>query len=370
MFFLTGGTQTNAVVISALLAGHEGVIAADTGHIAVHEAGAIEATGHKVLTVPECDGKLRAADVKAYLEAFYADASYTHMVFPGIVFIAHPSELGTLCVPGQWMEELSALCRRYQIPLYLDGARLAYAGRSRHRCHPGRGIARLADAFYIGGTKCGALCGEGGRVPARRHAPALPHPRQAARRPAGQGASARRAVRHAVHRRPLWRSGTYGRCGRRRAAPHPARGRVHLLPRKPHQSTVRGSGKCPGRDAGRAHPLQHVGKARGRPHRHPPRHQLVHHPRRPRGPGSGPARGDAVAHDASACRLDALAVSTSCTHGKPAARLRSGGRRIRSILHESGFELRWARVRRPDPWHHSRALFVGPPRRIVRPVRE
>ena len=96
VFFLTGGTQTNAVVISALLAGHEGVIAADTGHIAAHEAGAIEATGHTVLTVPECDGKLRAADVEAYLEAFYADASYTHMVFPGMVFIAHPSELGTL----------------------------------------------------------------------------------------------------------------------------------------------------------------------------------------------------------------------------------------------------------------------------------
>ena len=102
VFFLTGGTQTNAVVISALLAGHEGVIAADTGHIAVHEAGAIEATGHKVLTVPECDGKLRAADVEAYLETFYADASYTHMVFPGMVFIAHPSELGTLTLWPSW----------------------------------------------------------------------------------------------------------------------------------------------------------------------------------------------------------------------------------------------------------------------------
>ena len=118
VFFLTGGTQTNAVVISALLAGHEGVIAADTGHIAVHEAGAIEATGHKVLTVPECDGKLRAADVEAYLQAFYADASFTHMVFPGMVFIAHPSELGTLYSLAE-LEELSALCRRYDIPLYL-----------------------------------------------------------------------------------------------------------------------------------------------------------------------------------------------------------------------------------------------------------
>lgn len=159
VFFLTGGTQTNTVVISALLAGHEGVIAADTGHIAVHEAGAIEATGHKVLTVPECDGKLRAADVKAYLEAFYADASYTHMVLPGMVFIAHPSELGTLYSLAE-LEELSALCRRYRIPLYLDGARLAYGLAAPDTDVTLADIARLADAFYIGGTKCGALCGE------------------------------------------------------------------------------------------------------------------------------------------------------------------------------------------------------------------
>ena len=147
VFFLTGGTQTNAVVISALLAGHEGVIAADTGHIAVHEAGAIEATGHKVLTVPECDGKLRAADVEAYLETFYADASYTHMVFPGMVFIAHPSELGTLYSLAE-LEELSALCRRYDIPLYLDGARLAYGLAAPDTDVSLADIARLTDAFY------------------------------------------------------------------------------------------------------------------------------------------------------------------------------------------------------------------------------
>lgn len=159
VFFLTGGTQTNAVVISALLAGHEGVIAADTGHIAVHEAGAIEATGHKVLTVPECDGKLRAADVEAYLETFYADASYTHMVFPGMVFIAHPSELGTLYSLAE-LEELSALCRRYDIPLYLDGARLAYGLAAPDTDVSLADIARLTDAFYIGGTKNGAMFGE------------------------------------------------------------------------------------------------------------------------------------------------------------------------------------------------------------------
>lgn len=159
VFFLTGGTQTNTVVVSALLAGHEGVIAADTGHIAVHEAGAIEATGHKVLTVPECDGKLRAADVEAYLETFYADASYTHMVFPGMVFIAHPSELGTLYSLAE-LEELSTLCRRYDISLYLDGARLAYGLAAPDTDVSLTDIARLCDAFYIGGTKCGALCGE------------------------------------------------------------------------------------------------------------------------------------------------------------------------------------------------------------------
>ena len=146
VFFLTGGTQTNTVVISALLAGHEGVIAADTGHIAVHEAGAIEATGHKVLTVPECDGKLRAADVEAYLETFYADASYTHMVFPGMVFIAHPSELGTLYSLAE-LEELSTLCRRHQIPLYLDGARLAYGLAAPDTDVSLTDIARLTDAF-------------------------------------------------------------------------------------------------------------------------------------------------------------------------------------------------------------------------------
>ncbi len=159
VFFLVGGTQTNAVVISSLLAGYEGVIAADTGHIAVHEAGAIEATGHKVIALPEHDGKLQAAEVEAYLEGFYADANYEHMVFPGMVFIAHPSELGTLYSLAE-LEELSALCRRYEIPLYLDGARLSYGLAAPESDVTLPDIARLTDAFYIGGTKCGALCGE------------------------------------------------------------------------------------------------------------------------------------------------------------------------------------------------------------------
>ena len=159
VFFLTGGTQTNAVVISALLAGHEGVIAADTGHIAVHEAGAIEATGHKVLTVPECDGKLRAADVEAYLETFYADASYTHMVFPGMVYISHPTEYGTLYTKAE-LEALHAVCQEYKMPLFLDGARLGYGLAAEGTDVTLADLARLTDVFYIGGTKVGALCGE------------------------------------------------------------------------------------------------------------------------------------------------------------------------------------------------------------------
>ncbi len=159
VFFLVCVTQTNAVVISSLLAGYEGVIAADTGHIAAHEAGAIEATGHKVIALPEHDGKLQAAEVEAYLEGFYADANYEHMVFPGMVFIAHPSELGTLYSLAE-LEELSVVCRRFHIPLYLDGARLSYGLAAPESDVTLPDIARLTDAFYIGGTKCGALCGE------------------------------------------------------------------------------------------------------------------------------------------------------------------------------------------------------------------
>lgn len=158
--FMMGGTQTNAVVISMMLRDFEGVIAADTGHIACHESGAVEYTGHKVLTLPHKNGKLLAADVRKYLEGFYADESHEQMmVFPGMVYISHPTEYGTL-YSKQELTELSQLCREYQIPLYLDGARLAYALMSRHTDVTLPDIARLCDAFYIGGTKAGTLCGE------------------------------------------------------------------------------------------------------------------------------------------------------------------------------------------------------------------
>ena len=159
VFLLTGGTQTNAMVISAMLADYEGVIATVEGHIATHEAGAIEYTGHKVLTLPEHEGKLDAAELDAYVTAFYQGSSYDHMVFPGMVYISHPTEFGTLYTRAE-LEALSAVCRRHKLPLYLDGARLGYGLMSDGTDVTLPLIAKLCDAFYIGGTKVGALCGE------------------------------------------------------------------------------------------------------------------------------------------------------------------------------------------------------------------
>lgn len=156
---LVGGTQTNLIVISTMLKDHEGVIAAQTGHINVHEAGAIEYTGHKVLALPHTDGKLMPNVLKKYLENFYADETYTHMVFPGMVYLSHPTEYGTLYTLNE-LAQLSELCRSYHIPLYLDGARLAYGLMSQETDVTLPDIARLCDVFYIGGTKAGALCGE------------------------------------------------------------------------------------------------------------------------------------------------------------------------------------------------------------------
>lgn len=157
--FLAGGTQTNAVVIDALLKRYEGVLCAETGHIGVHEAGAIEFTGHKVLPLPHTLGKIDAAGVRRALEAFYADESYTHMVFPGMVYISHPTELGTLYTAAE-LRALSAVCREYHIPLYLDGARLCYGLAAEDTDVTLPLLAECCDAFYIGGTKCGALFGE------------------------------------------------------------------------------------------------------------------------------------------------------------------------------------------------------------------
>ncbi len=159
VYFLTGGTQTNQAVISTMLRPYEGVIAASTGHINAHEAGAIEYTGHKVLALPQHDGRIDAGELRAYIKAFYADGSYEHMVFPGMVYISHPTEYGTLYSKEQ-LTAISTVCREYDIPLYLDGARLAYALESPATDVTLSDLAQLCDVFYIGGTKVGALCGE------------------------------------------------------------------------------------------------------------------------------------------------------------------------------------------------------------------
>lgn len=157
--FLTGGTQTNQIVIDSMLTKYQGVIAADTGHISVHEAGAIEFTGHKVLTLPHVEGKLKPETVEQYLKDFYADGNHEHMVFPGMVYISHPTEYGTL-YSLQELRDLSRVCHKYEIPLYLDGARLGYGLMSRDTDVTLPDVAKLCDVFYIGGTKVGALCGE------------------------------------------------------------------------------------------------------------------------------------------------------------------------------------------------------------------
>ncbi len=159
VFFLVGGTQTNAVVISSMLREYEGVIAAKTGHVSLHEAGAIEITGHKVLELSQVDGKLEASVIKQFLEQFYKDENHEHMVFPGMVYVSYPTEYGTLYTKKE-LTDISKVCKEYEVPLFLDGARLGYGLMSREADLSLEDIAELCDVFYIGGTKVGALCGE------------------------------------------------------------------------------------------------------------------------------------------------------------------------------------------------------------------
>lgn len=168
--FLLGGTQTNATVISCMLRSFEGIIAPTSAHIATHESGAIEYTGHKVLTLPETEGKISAQQIEDYLKAFYAQDTWAHCVIPGGVYITHPTEFGTLYTAKE-MADIYALCQSYEIPLYVDGARLAYglAGEGADIDLPF--LAQHSDIFYIGGTKCGALFGE---AVVSRHTKLLP----------------------------------------------------------------------------------------------------------------------------------------------------------------------------------------------------
>ena len=159
MFFLVGGTQTNTTVIKSLLSPCEGVISATTGHINVHESGAIESTGHKIITLTSHDGLLTAADIRSYLEAFYSDETCEHMVQPGMVYISHSSELGTI-YSRQALRDIRKVCDDYKLKLFIDGARLGCALTSEAADATLDDIVNLADVFYFGGTKNGALFGE------------------------------------------------------------------------------------------------------------------------------------------------------------------------------------------------------------------
>lgn len=159
VFFLVGGTQANATVIDMLLAPYEGVVAAETGHVACHEAGAIEFGGHKVLTIPGYEGKMHAEDLENYIQVFYENESYEHTVFPGAVYVSLSTEYGTLYSKAE-LAAIHAVCQKREIPLFVDGARLAYALASDECDITLPELAQLCDVFYIGGTKCGALCGE------------------------------------------------------------------------------------------------------------------------------------------------------------------------------------------------------------------
>lgn len=157
--FLVGGTQTNQVAIDSMLRSYEGVISADTGHINVHEAGAIEYSGHRVLSIPHVEGKIMAADLENYMDSFCNDEVREHLVQPALVYISHPTEFGTLYSKAE-LTALSTCCHKYGLSLYMDGARLGYGLMSYDTDVTLADIVELCDLFYIGGTKVGALCGE------------------------------------------------------------------------------------------------------------------------------------------------------------------------------------------------------------------
>ena len=159
VFFLVGGTQTNATVIAAMLRDYEGAVAVETGHIGVHEAGAVEYTGHKVMTLPQHLGKMDAGELEAFLAACDADVNKDHMVWPGLVYISLSTEYGTIYSRAE-LTALQEVAHRFGLPLFIDGARLGYALASPACDYGLADLAGLCDVFYIGGTKVGALCGE------------------------------------------------------------------------------------------------------------------------------------------------------------------------------------------------------------------
>ncbi len=159
IYFLVGGTQANATVIDAIIPSYGAVIATQTGHINVHESGAIEANGHKVIALPSHQGKMSATDLKDYLQRFFDDPTWEHMAVPCMVYITFPTELGTLYSRSE-IEAIYAITQQYQMPLFIDGARLGYGLASPYCDFDLPWLAHHCDVFYIGGTKVGALCGE------------------------------------------------------------------------------------------------------------------------------------------------------------------------------------------------------------------
>ena len=159
VYFLMGGTQANKTVIATVLKPFEGVIAPTTGHVSLHEVGAIEYTGHKVIELPGKDGKLEADTVRRYLEMFYGDENNSMMVVPGMIYVSYPTEYGTIYTKEE-LTELRSIADEYGMKLFLDGARLGYGLMSRKADLTLADIAELCHVFYIGGTKVGALCGE------------------------------------------------------------------------------------------------------------------------------------------------------------------------------------------------------------------
>lgn len=157
--FLVGGTQANKTIIASILRPYQGVLSASTGHINVHETGAIEATGHKVLSLDSTDGKITAEQIQEAYDAHWNDSSNEHMVQPGVVYISNPSENGTLYTKEE-LTKISETCHKCNLPLFLDGARLGYGITAKGNDLTIADISKLCDVFYIGGTKVGALFGE------------------------------------------------------------------------------------------------------------------------------------------------------------------------------------------------------------------
>ena len=170
VFLLAGGTQTNRTVIDALLMPYQGVIAATSGHVSGHEAGAIEQGGHKVLQIPHINGKVSASDVENCILSYLEDDNRDHLVMPGMLYISQPTEYGTLYSLEE-LKALSSLCGKHQVLLYVDGARLAYGLAAPENDVTLPDLAKYCDAFYIGGTKCGALFGEAVVFPKKNRVP-------------------------------------------------------------------------------------------------------------------------------------------------------------------------------------------------------